>query len=299
MSGRQPARCPACEAEGARRLFSLASAPHGVFRCRACRLAFLWPAPSDERLSEIYGGYYHGANAALHPLTAARYQEILGRLEGGRGPGRILDVGCGAGQFLEVARARGWRAEGTEVSPSAIPFLEARGVAVHRGELPELPLEGFDAVTLFEVLEHVRRPQSHLRAAARLLRPGGAIYLTTPNFDGLSRRLLGPRWRVMAAEHLCYYAPASLRHGLSKAGFTGERIRTKNLDVVDLVHKLGHRSEPPAGHSNIAETTALRERVERRRLLLLAKSAANRLLRLARAGDTLEAFAWLGGAHPG
>jgi SAM-dependent methyltransferase len=249
-------------------------------------------------LAAIYGSYYHEGNVALHPLTAARYHEILVRLEADRGPGRILDVGCGAGQFLEVARARGWKAEGTEVSPAAAPFLEARGMTVHRGELPELPLEGFDAVTLFEVLEHVRRPQSHLRAAARLLRPGGAVYLTTPNFDGLSRRLLGGRWRVVALEHLCYYSPAALERGLAQAGFRRPLIQTKNLDVVDLVHKLA----PPFGrrpsHSNIAQTTALRERMEMRPLLLFAKAAVNRLLRLTSAGDTLEAFARLDGARP-
>jgi SAM-dependent methyltransferase len=287
------ARCPACEADGARPLFPLAAGTHTLWRCRACRLAFLWPPPADEVLEAVYGSYYHDGNAALHPLTAARYHDILARLERPRGPGRILDVGCGAGQFLEVARARGWQAEGTEVSAAAVPFLEARGTRVHRGELTELDLEGFHAVTLFEVLEHVRRPQAHLHAAARLLRPGGALYLTTPNFDGLSRRLLGPRWRVMAPEHLSYYSPPALRDGLPRAGLGGVTIRTRNLDVVDLLHKL-RRRELPGGHSNIAETTALRERVEKRRSLLLAKAAVNRALGLFDAGDTLEAFAWRG-----
>ena len=293
------ARCPACERDGARPLFPLASGGHGLLRCRGCRLAFLWPPPADESLEAIYGSYYHDGNAALHPLTAARYHAILARLEGQRGPGRILDVGCGAGQFLEVARSRGWEAEGTEVSSAAVPFLEARGTKVHHGELTGLDLGGFHAVTLFEVLEHVRRPQAHLHAAARLLRPGGALYLTTPNFDGLSRRLLGPRWRVMAPEHLCYYSPSALRRGLAQAGFARVRIRTRNLDVVDIRHKLGGRSELPAGHSNIADTTALRERVEKRRALLLAKAAVNRALGLFDAGDTLEAFAWRdGGGAP-
>jgi len=267
-----------------------------VRRCAACGLAFLWPPPSDATLQALYGSYYRADNVALHPITATRYREILQRLEGDRGPGRLLDVGCGAGQFLEVAVARGWNAEGTEISSSAAPFLEGRRVTVHRGELPDISLDrAYDAVTLFEVIEHFRRPQAYLDAARRLLRPGGRLYLTTPNFDGLSRRLLGGRWRVMAPEHLAYYSPRALRRALTAAGFVDVGVRSKNLDVVDLSHKLFSRSGPPAGHSNIVETTALREKMEGRAGLTWAKALANRVLALTGTGDTLEAYARGGG----
>jgi SAM-dependent methyltransferase len=263
-----------------------------VHRCAACGLAFLWPPPSDATLDALYGTYYRPDNVALHPITAARYHEILERLEAGRGPGRLLDVGCGAGQFLEVALARKWDAEGTEISSSAAPFLAGRGVTVHRGELPDLTLESsYDAVTLFEVIEHFRRPQQYLEAARRLLRPGGWLYLTTPNFDGLSRRLLGGRWRVMAPEHLAYYSPRALRRALARAGFVDIGVRSKNLDVVDLSHKLFSKSGPPAGHSNIRETTALREQMEHRRVLAIARGITNHLLAWVGTGDTLEGYA--------
>ncbi len=189
-----------------------------------------------------------------------------------------------------------WDAEGTEISSSAAPFLEERGVTVHRGELPDLALDpSYDAVTLFEVIEHFRRPQAYLDAARRLLRPGGWVYLTTPNFDGLSRRLLGGRWRVMAPEHLAYYSPRALRRALARAGFVDIAVRSKNLDVVDLSHKLFSKSGPPAGHSNIVETTSLRETMEGRAVLTWAKSIANRVLALTGSGDTLEAYARIEG----
>ena len=88
------------------------------------------------------------------------------------GPGRLLDVGCGAGQFLDVARARGWAAEGTEISSSAVRFLEERGHVVHSCPLPGLRVKPYRAITMFEVLEHVRDPWDYLRAARRLLVPG-------------------------------------------------------------------------------------------------------------------------------
>jgi hypothetical protein len=95
----------------------------------------------------------------------------------------------------------------------------------------------------------------------------------------------------MAPEHLAYYSPAALRRGLVCAGFTGVRVRSKNLDVVDLRHRLFSRSGPPAGHSNIAETTSLRERMEGRAGLAWAKGLANRVLAVTGTGDTLEAYA--------
>ena len=289
--------CPGCGGTAGATIFALPAGAHDVRRCAACGLAFLWPPPSDATLEALYGSYYRADNVALHPITAARYHEILQRLEADRGPGRLLDVGCGAGQFLEVARARGWDAEGTEISSSAAPFLEERGATVHRGELPDIALDPtYDAVTLFEVIEHFRRPQAYLEAARRLLRPGGWLYLTTPNFDGLSRRLLGERWRVMAPEHLAYYSPRTLRRALARAGFVDVGVRSKNLDVVDLSHKLFSKSGPPAGHSNIVETTSLREKMEGRAGLSWAKAIANRVLAVSGTGDTLEAYA-RGGAR--
>lgn len=288
--------CPGCGGTEGRTFFALPVGAHDVRRCASCGLAFLWPPPSDATLEALYGAYYGADNTVLHPITAARYHEILQRLETGRGQGRLLDVGCGAGQFLEVARARGWRAEGTEISTSASPFLQDRGVTVHRGELPDLILDhDYDAVTLFEVIEHFRRPQKYLEAARALLRPGGWVYLTTPNFDGMSRRLLGGRWRVMAPEHLAYYSPPTLRRALASAAFIDVRVRSKNLDVVDLSHKLFSKSDPPAGHSNIVETTSLREKMEARAGISWAKRTANHVLGLTGTGDTLEAFARAGG----
>jgi SAM-dependent methyltransferase len=263
-----------------------------VYRCRGCGLAFLWPPPTAEDLEPVYASYYRENNAALHPLTQASYKKVLEWLEGQDGPGRLLDVGCGAGQFLEVASEGGWKVEGTEVSVAAVPFLEKRGLRVHRGELPEVNLEGqYDAITLFEVLEHVRHPHAYLESARSLLRPGGRLYLTTPNVDGVSRRLLGSRWRVMAVEHLSYHSPSSLRRALERAGFAGARVSSKNLDLVDLVRKLLHRSRSSANYSNIEETTRLREGVDAHRSLFLAKLVVNAVLCLAGLGDTLEGFA--------
>jgi SAM-dependent methyltransferase len=282
--------CPLCR-HAARTVCRLATSEHDVARCGHCRVAFLHPEPSPEQLSAVYAAYYRHDNSDLNPLTAARYDEILGRIERARGPGRLLDVGCGAGQFLEVARRRGWQTSGTEISESARQYLGARGLTVHQGSLPDLALENsFELVSLIEVLEHLPDPLAHLAAAARALRPAGWLYLTTPNFDGLSRRLIQGRWRVLAPEHLFYYSPRALRRAL-EPHFDAIEIRTKNLDVADLRAKLRPRRSPETSYSNIAETTVLRERIEASRSLRLAKAVTNTVLRLSGTGDTLEVYA--------
>jgi SAM-dependent methyltransferase len=284
------ARCPLCSAAAAR-VCRLAAGAHDVLRCRRCRVAFLEPQPSAAELDAVYAAYYRHDNSALNPITAARYEQILSRLEDGGRPGRLLDVGCGAGQFLEVARRRGWRTFGTEISDSALRYLRDRDLEVYRGALPALGLEAqFEAVSMIEVLEHLPEPDAYLRAAVRALRPGGWLYLTTPNFDGLSRRLLQGRWRVLAPEHLFYFSPAALRR-LAGDGFGRLRVRTKNLDLADLRLKLARPVAAAHGHHNLAETTAMRERIETSVLLRGAKAAVNAALRVARAGDTLELYA--------
>jgi SAM-dependent methyltransferase len=262
-----------------------------VVRCPGCSLAFLWPPPTREHLRDIYDHYYSQENADLHPITADRYAEILSAMEHSQGPGRILDVGCGAGQFLEVATRRGWQAEGTEISGAARPFLERRHVRLHAVDLPALVIPyRYDAITLFEVLEHVEAPLAYLETSIRLLRPGGWLYLTTPNFDGLSRRLRGAKWRVVATEHLSYFSPASLRRALGRAGFTGVSVTTRNLDIADLrLRRVGGRvigSEPAAGRE-----TSLRETVEASPWLRRLKALANAALRGGGLGDSLVAWA--------
>jgi SAM-dependent methyltransferase len=262
-----------------------------IVRCPACSLAFLWPHPTKEHLRSIYDHYYSQENADLHPITAERYTGILCAMEHSQGPGRILDVGCGAGQFLEVAARRGWQTEGTEISGAAKPFLERRRIRLHAVELPDLAMScRYDAITLFEVLEHVETPLAYLEASARLLRPGGWLYLTTPNFDGLSRRVRGANWRVVAAEHLSYFSPTSLRRALVRAGFVGVSVTSRNLDIAGLrLGRIGRRaagSEPPAN----AEV-ALREAVETSPWLRRLKALANVALRSGGLGDSLVAWA--------
>ena len=155
----------------------------------------------------------------------------------GLAPGQhMLDVGIGTGLLARQALSLlGPGGRLTGVDPSAGMMAQARlpGVALLQGRAEALPL--VDADVDFVSLGYALRHLSDLRAAfaefARVLRPGGLLLLTTPNYRGLTGRMLGLRWRVVAPEHLGYFTTRTLAASLRTAGFRDVRIRSRALDV--------------------------------------------------------------------
>jgi SAM-dependent methyltransferase len=135
--------------------------------------------------------------------------------------GRLLDIGCWTGAFLEVARDRGWEVLGVEPSRWAASIATARGLVVHHGTLHNVPtaLEPVDAIVLADVLEHLWDPGAALRSAREKLRPGGVVYITVPDAGSLVARLLGRRWWSVLPMHVQYFTFASLSHLLAAEGF--------------------------------------------------------------------------------
>lgn len=136
---------------------------------------------------------------------------------------RLLDVGCGPGGFILSAAGLRWAGEGVEVSAALAAFSQdVAGVSVWEGpfESSEIPAETYDAVTLLDVIEHVPEPDKVLDKAAQVLRPGGKLIVSTPDFRSLSRRILGWNWAVLSpAEHLFYFTAGTLTRILKEAGF--------------------------------------------------------------------------------
>jgi len=172
-------------------------------------------------LSAVIGG--------LLPPLAARESFKHRWLPRARPGARLLDIGCGNGKFLSVARQDGWSVSGIDLDERALAVARAEGHSVQQGTVADLSAEHFgayDAVTISHVIEHVPDPLADIRQAFRLLRPGGFLYLETPNIDALGAQEFGARWRGMEApRHFILFTRSGLQALIARAGF--ERISFK------------------------------------------------------------------------
>jgi 2-polyprenyl-3-methyl-5-hydroxy-6-metoxy-1,4-benzoquinol methylase len=192
-----------------------------IVRCKSCGLVYANPRPVGSLLSDGYArtedhGYAserssRSINAHLSLHTIQRFVER----------GRLLDVGCATGYFLNAARLS-FEPYGIEPSRWAAQYardklrLDVRQGALEESDFPE---GNFDVITLNDVIEHLADPQRCLTQLHRLLRPGGLLYIVTPNIDSLSARLLRGHWWGLRPAHLYYFSARTLADMLTKVGF--------------------------------------------------------------------------------
>ena len=196
---------------------------HGydIVRCSVCRLMFRHPLPRVEELPALYGVDYfaHSEGEAASgegyasytddaPLHRANGRRRLERLERLQTPGRLLDVGCAAGFFVDEAARRGWFAEGIDVSAAMIEW--GRGATQGElavGEFTALEQQSslYAAITMWDYLEHTLDPAAELQKAYELLEPQGILALATGNASSLVARLSGVRWHLLTPRHHNYF----------------------------------------------------------------------------------------------
>lgn len=152
--------------------------------------------------------------------------------------GRLLDVGCGNGAFLRLAREMGWQVTGLDFDPDAVARAQSSGFEAVCGGVEALDAVSgdYDVITLSHVIEHVRDPNDTLVRLHRLLKPGGTLWLETPNLDSLGHLLYGRNWRGLESpRHMVLFNQSSLRSALSKAGFVRVRQRWDAMVSFDVL----------------------------------------------------------------
>jgi glycosyltransferase involved in cell wall biosynthesis/2-polyprenyl-3-methyl-5-hydroxy-6-metoxy-1,4-benzoquinol methylase len=227
--GRLVKTCHVCK--GVRVYYLFSACGHRVVRCDDCGLVFFNPQPSDDELARIYNANYFlgsdseaGRNAVsdIKQATARLYLSEIRRYHGFES-GRLLEVGCGDGDFLVLAEAAGWQVTGIEYSPDACKIAQQRlkNGKVSCGELQQAGLasEQFDLCVVSDVIEHVRSPLDFLQEIHRVLKPGGTLFIATPSIDSWSARFLRQKWMEFKAEHLTYFDGQTLQTALFKSGF--------------------------------------------------------------------------------
>lgn len=256
-------------------------------KCQNCGFVFSRQIPTEQELIEHYEGY--GRNDYLSPITIKRYHQLLDSFEPYRKTGKILDVGCGIGYFLDVAKERGWEVYGTEYTDEAIEICSQKGISMKQGKLDphNYDPESFDVITSFEVIEHINNPIEEITNFYSLLRKGGLVYLTTPNFNALLRYRLKAEYNVIVyPEHLSYYTPKTIKRLFKQIGFKTEKIETTGFSLTRL-----RTSQGSSDQEYISETSddeKLRGKFETKWYLKVAKNLINTVLTLTGKGDSLK-----------
>jgi SAM-dependent methyltransferase len=161
--------------------------------------------------------------ARLLPKRRAYADRLVRHLQAPADQGRLLDVGSGDGSFVAWMRTLGWEAEGLEPDPAAAERARTSGVPVTTASLEDVDLEpsSFDAITMSHVIEHLHDPPAALERCRLLLRPGGTLWLATPNLAGHGHAVFGRNWIGLdPPRHLVVFTRASLVGAVERAGFT-------------------------------------------------------------------------------
>lgn len=212
-----------------------------LIRCSQCGLVFRNLQGLQERVREGFDAIYSqpGLDQRVQARRGGLYREFLARYHPAPGRNRLLDVGCGTGEFLVLAREQGWDVMGVEVAEAGVAAARAVGLPVRIGTLltAALPESSFDVVTFWNVLDCVTDPVEQARAAKRVLAPGGLLFARVNNLtfhSALYRasHLLQPRPRLADLLLKQYifnqisFNPRTLRRTLERAGF--RRIEISN-----------------------------------------------------------------------
>lgn len=260
-----------------------------LVKCNDCNFHFAVDIPTTEELIAHYNKYER--NDYLSPITIKRYHEILDSFEPYRKTNRLIDVGCGIGYFLTEAQKRGWEVYGTEFTDEAIAICKNKGFNMQQGVLNTADYEAgsFDIVTSFEVLEHINNPIEEIQKFNNLLRKGGLLYFTTPNFNALERYYLKENYNVVSyPEHLSYYTKTTMNGFLTKHGFDKVKITTTGISLTRI-----ETSKEKAGEKYVEENNTddrIRNLTEEKGWAQLAKKTINAGLDLLGVGNSLKGY---------
>jgi SAM-dependent methyltransferase len=242
-------RCPLCGSAPCE-IVEPTEPPYSVVRCSDCDLVYVDPIPDAIELSRHYNhDYYAEWISAQREKRERMWGRRLKSIESMANKGNILDIGCGEGLFLELAKQNGWRVHGTDVSAYATEFVSERlGQNVFCGEIWDAGFnaQDFDVITLWHVLEHTTSPMRTLQEVRKVLKPSGLLVIAVPN---LNDRLMQAAYRIVKGRrprlfsigdkevHLFHFSVQSLRLLLEKDGFACVKVGP-DFGVVELSKQL-------------------------------------------------------------
>ena len=233
-TGSRPETCILCGSAASSPVYG--TPPRALVRCSGCGLVRVAPMPDAGSRREVNLGTYsteeyrrrYFLDRKIYSSWFRKKLELIERFKPGRG--RILDIGCSYGFFVEEALGRGWDAFGCEINPVTGGYSRGRlGERVHVGGPETIPFggQGFDAIVMWDVIEHQPDPLSFLEGVKKYLKPGGVICLQVPNFGSYISELKKENWDWLTpGDHLYFFTPDTLGRLAGRAGLRQSHSET-------------------------------------------------------------------------
>ncbi len=237
-----------------------ADPPYQVVKCLNCGLVYTNPQPDQKDIEAHYKETYYRDWIDKQMTRRKRmWTKRLRDIRNIKKSGRLLDVGCGIGTFLNLAQDSGYAIRGTEISEYGSKYVKKQlNIEVFKGDVKEaqFPSDYFDIITLWHTLEHLPHPLSDLREIHRILAPTGLIVIAVPNVNNyitrffylIARRKSLKLFSTDAKEwHFYHFSLRTLRALMEKAGFC--LIRTEqdlaqiefSKKIVDFIAWIVHK----------------------------------------------------------
>lgn len=230
-----------------------------MVRCASCGLVYASPGIKSQALYAKYRDMCDETYLSEEKGRRMSARIILGRIMKFKSGGRLLDIGCATGLFLDEARQAGWQTAGVELSRWAAGVAREKfKLAVFEGLLEEAkyPARHFDAVVMMDVIEHLPDPRGALMEIGRILKPDGILCVSTPDIGSFVSRLLKAKWWGVRLAHIFYFSRRSLTGMLNAAGFEIIACRS-HVRIFSLGYLSARLSKYPARPAALL-TTAIK-----------------------------------------
>ena len=245
-------KCPACYRDNAKTSYQNRQMIYKL--CQYCGLEWKRRIPSQHQLNRIYNDEYffqetdcglekgYADYEMFSDMYIRYFTNMIKKISRFKSENEILiDIGCGPGIFLDIAKKCGYQVIGVDVSTEVVNMVKKKyNVRVIKGEFPQVKInnDNVGVITAFQTIEHVRNPLILLQSIYRTIKPGGLVVMTTLNLDSVWRKIMGRKWfSYLHDEHLHYWNPKSLKTIFKRAGFSKIQIfsdvfRTYTLDQI-------------------------------------------------------------------